>query len=107
MLASRGRMKVVSDKFISLATDCISESVSPLPSGNTASEFPSRTRLENTSHCVTEKRRPCLFISLPGRFELQGKDAERGLRDAESTKAAEFSLANIVAATSLTGLHFF
>src|SRR5207302_7442021 len=63
-VASRGRMNVVSDKFISLATDCISESVSPVPFGKTASEFPSRTRSENTSHCVTGKRRGFLPIFL-------------------------------------------
>ena len=40
--ASRGRMKVVSERFISLAIACISASLSPRASKNTAREFPSR-----------------------------------------------------------------
>src|SRR5262249_25308283 len=53
---SRGTMNVVSDRFISLAIDCISESLSPVPSENTASEFPSRGVDEKTSHCVIASR---------------------------------------------------
>src|ERR1700691_3341826 len=49
-------MNVVSERFISLAIACISASVSPRPSRNTASELPSSGREEKTSHCAIARR---------------------------------------------------
>ena len=62
IFGSRGRMNVVSERFISFATDCISVSLSPRASENTASEFPSSGLDENTSHCVIANRRDSLLI---------------------------------------------
>src|ERR1700722_5256686 len=66
VLASRGRMNVDSDRFISLASDCISLSVNPRPSENTAKELPASGREEKTSHCVIASRRDGWLINRPG-----------------------------------------
>src|SRR5690242_11059994 len=60
--ASRGRMKVVSDRFISLATACISASLRPRASGKTARGLPSRGLAEKTSIVTMEKRRGGLLM---------------------------------------------
>src|SRR5215469_18257117 len=57
LAASPGRTNVVSERFISLATDCISVSLSPRASGKTASWLPSRGTEVNTSTCTNGKRR--------------------------------------------------
>src|ERR1700739_169888 len=64
VLASRGRRNVASDRFISLASDCISLSVNPRPSENTAKELPSSGREEKTSHCVIASRRDGWLINV-------------------------------------------
>src|SRR5579864_5035397 len=61
---SRGRMKVVSDRFISLAMACISVSHRPRASGKTARGLPSRGLAEKTSMVTTEKRRGGLLMHL-------------------------------------------
>src|SRR5215469_9336087 len=52
---AEGRIKVVSDKFISRAKACISSLDRPLPSRKTAREFPSNGREVNTSTCTISR----------------------------------------------------
>src|SRR5450755_1089451 len=54
---SRGKTNVVSERFISRARACMSWSLSPRPSENTARELPSNGREEKTSNCTKGKRR--------------------------------------------------
>jgi hypothetical protein len=55
-------MNVVSERFISFAMACISASLNPRASENTAREFPSSGLEENTSHCVMAIRRVSLSM---------------------------------------------
>src|SRR5207245_5729213 len=99
--ASRGRMNVVSERFISLAINCISPSLNSRPSKNTASEFPSSSLEVNTSHCAIARRRFCTFTSSPkglrsevlgprphtqDRKQRRGKDAENERSDSEKVR---------------------
>src|ERR1700676_875759 len=98
----RGRMNVVSDRFISLARDCISVSVNPRPSENTAREFPSSGCEEKTSHCVIARRRDCRngngkdwLMNLPGGGKPQAQRlllAARTLMPAYDLAMQEISL---------------
>jgi hypothetical protein len=67
-------MKVVSERFISVAIDCISASLSPRPSKNTAREFPSRGREEKTSHCAIANRRACPLTKVAPRIVFEARD---------------------------------
>src|SRR5450432_2182845 len=53
---------------------CISSSLSPRPSKNTARELPSSAREEKTSHCSIASFRRCLVMAPPERICLQYKD---------------------------------
>ena len=58
--ASRGRMNVVSDRFVSFAINCIWPSDKPVPFRTTASAFPCRGFAVNTSICTTASLLPIL-----------------------------------------------
>ena len=64
LAASRGKMNVVSERFISRAMACICESSSPRASGYTARELPSKGREEKTSNCTKGKRRRSLLMAI-------------------------------------------
>src|ERR1700727_2981841 len=114
--ASRGRMKVVSDRFISFAIETISSSLKPRPSEKTARELPSRGLDVKTSHCVIASRRICDPMRIPcnnfscaqvemltGDTKMQEKGYRRAIR---RTSADAWRLTAAFAAFILTACQF-
>src|ERR1700722_6499746 len=90
---SRGMPKVVSERFISLATACISAPLSPRPSKNTASELPSRGLDEKTSHCAIANRRFVVAMNTPIMFQKESPhrvDEKCQIDDAEKPRFSPF-----------------
>ena len=100
---SRGMTNVVSERFISLATACISASFSPRPSKNTASELPSRGLDEKTSHCAIANRRFVVAMNTPIMFQKDWSRCIESMKNVRSTMQKNPVFSTFDPAMRLTG----